>query len=170
MVSGLATLLIALLEVPTGGLADRIGRKRTPLIAYAVKLLSTLVLLFAFSYPAFLLWGILSGVSWALTSGALEAWFIDKLYTLDPDMDIHPQLAVGNTVTSFALAVGTLADGVLPAAFAFLPAEGSEMLTPYATTVITSAALLFMAFCATALFVKEERKPAASTVSTNKIK
>lgn len=159
MVIGLATLLIALLEVPTGGLADRIGRKRTTLIAYVVKLLSTLVLLFAFSYPAFLLWSILSGVSWALASGALEAWFIDELYVLDPDMDIHPPLAISNTVTSLALAVGTLAGGALPAVFAFLPAEGSGVLTPYATTVVASAALLLAAIFGAALLVREERKP-----------
>ena len=158
VVSGLTALLIALLEVPTGGLADRIGRKRTTLIAYAVKFLSALVLLFAFSYPTFLVWSVLSGISWALASGALEAWFIDELYALDPDMDIHPPLAFSNTVTSFALAVGTLAGGALPAIFAFLPAEGSGVLTPYATTVVASAALLLMAFCATAVLVREERK------------
>ena len=70
------SLTIVLLEVPTGGLADAVGRKPITLIAYGVLALSNLIVLFAFSYAAILSAFIMMGVGRALSSGALDAWFI----------------------------------------------------------------------------------------------
>ena len=53
IVMGLYSLTIVVLEVPTGGLADTIGRKRVAILAYTVTLLSGMVLLGAFSFPIF---------------------------------------------------------------------------------------------------------------------
>ena len=47
---GAYSLTIVLLEVPTGGLADAVGRKRVTQLAYAIGLSSGLVLIFAFSF------------------------------------------------------------------------------------------------------------------------
>ena len=55
LLMGAYSLTIVLLEVPTGGLADSIGRKKVTLLAYGFTLLSGGIFLFAFSFPAFLL-------------------------------------------------------------------------------------------------------------------
>ncbi len=56
-------LTVAALELPTGGLADTLGRKRTALLAYAFALAASTVLLFAFSLPALLGYALLYGTS-----------------------------------------------------------------------------------------------------------
>ena len=101
-------MIIVLLEVPTGGLADAIGRKRVTLIALLFTLVSEVAILFAFSLPMFLLFAVLSGTGRALISGAPVAWFIDSLQAADPEVDVQPALAQAGTFELFALAAGTL--------------------------------------------------------------
>lgn len=161
LVMGIYSLTVVLLEVPTGGLADSVGRKRVALIAYAFSLLSSVVLFFAFSFSAFLITSILSGIARALSSGALDAWFIDSLQELEPDIDLQPPLAQAGTITLLALGTGTLAGGVLPMLFDGLPAEGSVPLTPLSTTVIASIIIQLILIAAMMLLVKDTRSSEA---------
>ncbi len=48
---GAYSLTIVLLEVPTGGLADALGRKRVTVIAYSCITVANIVFLFAFLFP-----------------------------------------------------------------------------------------------------------------------
>ena len=48
--------------------------------------LSGILILGAFSFPMVLAGFVLNGVGRALSSGALDAWFIDALQAADPDM------------------------------------------------------------------------------------
>ena len=68
---GIYSLTVVALEVPTGGLADAVGRKRVALVAFALAALYNLAFLFAFSFPTLLLAMILYGVSRALSSLSL---------------------------------------------------------------------------------------------------
>lgn len=154
-VYGLYGLVIVVLEVPTGGLADTVGRKRVMLAALLVTLLSQIVLLFAFSLPLFLLFAALSGVGRALLSGAPEAWFIDTLQGADPKVDVQRALAQGNAFELFALAVGTLLSGFIPTLFTHLPPDGSGVLTPLSMTVLASASGFVVTFLAVAGLVEE---------------
>lgn len=63
------SLTIVLLEVPTGGSADAVGRKQVAMLAYACTALGALGYLVAFSFAAFLLAFIFNGVGRALSSG-----------------------------------------------------------------------------------------------------
>ena len=63
---GAYSLTIVLLEVPTGGLADTIGRKQVAILAYACTALGVLAYLFAFSFVGFLLAFIFNGIGRAL--------------------------------------------------------------------------------------------------------
>ena len=92
-VFGAYTLTIVLLEVPTGGLADTVGRKRVTLIAIGITLVAQFVFVSAFSFPQFLVFAILGGAGRALISGAPEAWFVDGLKAVDEEIDIQPPLA-----------------------------------------------------------------------------
>jgi len=67
------------LELPTGALADLIGRKKTVILAYIIDALQYLGLAFASTLPQFLILAALSGTAEALRSGSLEAIVYDSL-------------------------------------------------------------------------------------------
>ena len=157
----LYSLTIVLLEVPTGGLADAIGRKRVALLAYGAAAMGSLAYLFAFGFTGLALAFIFNGVARALSSGALDAWFVDSLQALDPDIELQPRLARAGIFTLLALGIGTLLGSTLPLLFSQLPPEGSAILTPFTTTLIGSIFIQLCALLAAALLVKEERDPAS---------
>jgi DHA1 family quinolone resistance protein-like MFS transporter len=138
IIMGLFSVTIVLLELPTGGLADAVGRKKVALIAQAINILAGLIFFFSFSFWGFLLGMILMGVARALNSGALDAWYIDALQAADPGIDLQPPLAQAGTITLFALGIGTLAGGALPTLFSDLPAAESALISPLSTTLLLS--------------------------------
>jgi MFS family permease len=157
LLMGAYSLTIVLLEVPTGGLADAVGRKRVTLLAYAVTTVADILILFAFSFPLILLAFVLNGVGRALSSGALDAWFVDALQVADPHIDIQPPLAQANTVSLIALGSGTLLGGLIPQWFAWLPAEGTAVLTPFTTTIVAALLVKLLLFIVLIVAVKEEQ-------------
>jgi DHA1 family quinolone resistance protein-like MFS transporter len=154
---GIYTLTIVLLEVPTGGLADAVGRKRVALLAYAVTAAGSASYFFAYSAWAFALTFALNGVGRALSSGALDAWFVDAVQGAAPDIDLQPLLAHAGTVSLFALGLGTLLGSALPMLFTHLPPDGTALLTPLTTPLIGSFAGFLLAFVATLVLVREDR-------------
>jgi len=154
---GLYSLTIVLLEVPTGGLADTIGRKRVAILAYSVTLLSGMVLLGAFTFPVFLFGFMLSGVGRALSSGALDAWFVDALKAADPDIDLQPAFAKVGTFSLLALGVGTLGGSLIPGFFENLPADGTAIFTPLSMPLASAGVIFVLLLLAVIFLVKEER-------------
>lgn len=159
---GLYSLTVVLLEVPTGGLADAAGRRRVALVAFALAAVYSVVLLFTFSFPTLLLAMLLYGASRALSSGALDAWFVDALQTADPRVDLQAALAGAETVALLALGLGALAGGALPRLFAHLPADGAVVLTPLATPIVASLLVRLLTVAAIALLIREQRPGGAS--------
>ena len=108
----------ALLELPTGGLADVIGRRAVLLASCAASLAGLLVLGFATTAMVFALSGILQGVARALGSGPAEAWYVDAVHAIDgPDAPIGKGLAHSRVAGSAGLAIGTISGGLIPLAF-----------------------------------------------------
>ncbi|WP_327106510.1 MFS transporter [Nonomuraea glycinis] len=103
------------LELPTGGLADVLGR-RVLLAASAVFTLAALILLaVSTTLWMFLVTGVIKGVARALSSGPATAWYVDTLHELEGrDADLRPGLARGGVMESVALAVGVLVGGFAP--------------------------------------------------------
>jgi MFS family permease len=157
LVMGVYSILIVLLELPTGGLADAVGRKRVALLAYALAALSSLALLFAFSFPAYLGAMALYAVSRALSSGALDAWFVDMLQATDPQVDLQPALAQIETVTLAGLGMGTLIGGALPRFFASLPPDGAAILTPLAVPIMATLVVRLALLPVVLLLIHEPR-------------
>ena len=154
---GVYSLTIVALEVPTGGLADAVGRKRVALLAFALAALYNLAFLWAFSFATLLLAMVLYGVSRALSSGALDAWFIDALQAADPNVDLQPALAGAETVSLAALGLGTLIGGALPRLFAGLPPDGAAILTPLAVPIVAALVVKLLLIAAVALLIHEPR-------------
>ena len=68
-----------LTEVPTGILADRIGRKRAVNLALGLQWVGEAVYIFARGYPGFVLAAIAGGMGFAFGSGCIESLVYDAL-------------------------------------------------------------------------------------------
>ncbi len=70
---------IFLTEVPTGVIADRIGRKRSVVMALFLQFLGEFFYIFASGYVAFVIIAILGGIGYSFLSGVNEALIYDSL-------------------------------------------------------------------------------------------
>ena len=163
MLMGSYALTIVLLEVPTGGLADAIGRKRVAVVAYGFITLSSILFLFSFTFLSLLSAFILMGVGRALSSGALDAWFVDAVQATEPTIDLQPLLARAGTFTFLALGLGTLLGSTIPLWFSGLPADGTAVLTPFAMPILFAVGVKIVLVILTILLVKESPGGSAST-------
>lgn len=154
---------VALLELPTGNLADVLGRKRVALIGYGLAVAAKLILLFAFSLPAFVAYSVFWGVARALGSGALEAWFVSTLRQIDPEVDLQPRLARTNTVELCALGGGALIGAALPGWWrATVP---SHSISPLAVPVLASLLLHLLTLLVSGQVIRESPGPRPAVVS-----
>jgi MFS family permease len=108
-------LVVLVLELPTGGLSDSLGRRPILILASIVGLTSLGLLYVADSVPLFAASMALQGVFRALDSGPLEAWYVDATLAAEPGADIEHGLSAGSTVLSLAIALGALLSGGLVA-------------------------------------------------------
>lgn len=167
IVIGAYSLTIVLLEVPTGGLADSIGRKRVAILAYGFILVSSLVLLGAFTFPIFLFGFLLNGVGRALSSGALDAWFVDALQAVNPDIDLQPTLAKAETFILLSLGIGTIGGSLIPRFFSNLPAEGTAIFTPLSMPIVISSVIYLILLLVVVFLVNENRPSTAENTWIN---
>ncbi|GAA0417028.1 hypothetical protein Acor_64180 [Acrocarpospora corrugata] len=103
------------LELPTGGLADVVGRRAVVVVSAVFTVAGLSVLAVAHSVGLFVVAMVLKGIARALSSGPVEAWFVDALHEAEgPEADLKPGLAAGSVASSVALCGGVLAGGALP--------------------------------------------------------
>ncbi|WKD36626.1 MFS transporter [Streptomyces xanthophaeus] len=164
------SLTAAALELPTGGLADVLGR-RAVLIGAGLLNLTALVLVGLGSAPWLLALGmVLMGAGRALSSGPAEAWYVDAVHAdAGPGADLRPGLAGGSSATSAALAAGTLLGGALPWLLGVGPDLGarlreasSGLVLPLSVPLLlgTAVEIAFVLYVVTAL-PEPPRPPAA---------
>ena len=142
------------LELPTGGLADALGRRPLLVVAALVAVASGVLFLAAHGFWVFLLAMTLQGVFRALDSGPLESWYVDTAQAAEPDVAVERGLSRAGTVVGLAIAVGALLSGGLVAWHPLAPA--SALLLPYA--VATGLYGLHAVLCAV-LVVEPHRLP-----------
>lgn len=106
-------LVVLALELPTGGLADAVGRRPVLFTAAAVDAIALVIFVGAYSLAVLVVVYLLKGVSRALDSGPLDAWYVDSALTHDPDAHYERGLAHGTAVLSGAIASGALASGAI---------------------------------------------------------
>lgn len=109
--------VVLLLELPTGGFADALGRKPVFVASAAVALASYVVYALAQVPLAFVLASALSGVFRALDSGPLNAWFVDAVHEDDSLPDRGHAVARGlsgyASVAGASIAAGAVMSGLL---------------------------------------------------------
>jgi hypothetical protein len=111
----LRAVFVVLLEVPTGGLADAIGRKPIALASQGATFASFLALLFVGGPGLLLVYAVFQGIGSALHSGALEAWYVDRLDAAGAADDLQRHLATIGVVQTAAMLAGAALGGALPA-------------------------------------------------------
>jgi len=111
---GTYSTLVILFELPTGGLADSLGRKRVYLISLVVSFSATICLLLFKEFAALLVGFALMGIARALSSGTLDAWFVNEFRKIEPEGNLQAALATVGTFIPLGLGAGSLLGGVLP--------------------------------------------------------
>ncbi|MFI7436741.1 MFS transporter [Micromonospora haikouensis] len=106
-------LVVLALELPTGGMADALGRRPVLVAATALNLASLALFAVADSLALFVLVFAVQGVYRALDSGPLESWYVDATLAADPDAAYERGLGLGGTVAGVAIAGGALLGGGL---------------------------------------------------------
>jgi predicted MFS family arabinose efflux permease len=106
-------LVMLFLELPSGGLADALGRKPVLVLATGFSLVAIGVLLVADTVLLLAVVSALQGVFRALDSGPLQAWFIDASLVADPDVDIERDLARADVVICSSIGAGALLGGLM---------------------------------------------------------
>jgi len=104
-----------LLELPTGGLADAIGRRPVLVLSGLLHAGGLLLVATAHSLAAFAVAYALIGAGRALDSGPLESWYVDAVHAVDPAADVTPGLSRAAVADGLALSLGAVLGGVLPA-------------------------------------------------------
>jgi MFS family permease len=77
VVVSIMTVVTLVTDIPTGVLADKYGRKPSLVLGSAILGLSVSVLAVSHSFLMFCIYGVLSGLGWALLSGAEEAYIFE---------------------------------------------------------------------------------------------
>jgi MFS family permease len=106
---------MVLFEVPTGIVADTVGRRASYLLGTVTLTASTFfyVLLWQVEAP-FWEWAIVSillGLGFTFFSGAVEAWLVDALTATGFDGDLETVFGRGQMVTGAAMLSGSVAGG-----------------------------------------------------------
>lgn len=107
--------VVLVLELPTGGFADTLGRRRVLLIASVFEVGAIAMLIGADSVAVLALAFAFLGVYRALESGPLEAWYVDTAQALDPEAAIERGLSLGGIVLGVALGAGSLLSSAIVA-------------------------------------------------------
>jgi len=110
---------MVLFEVPTGIVADTVGRRASYLLGTLTLMASTLfyVLLWAIEAP-FWMWAISSillGLGFTFFSGAVEAWLVDALKATGFAGDVETVFGRGQAISGVGMLTGSLAGGFVAA-------------------------------------------------------
>jgi MFS family permease len=129
-------------EVPTGVVADTLGRRMSYLLGSATLLASTILyLLMWWTHGPFWSWAlssVLLGLGFTFFSGATEAWLVDGLNATRYEGTLESAFAKGQIATGAGMLSGTLAGGVI--------AQATNLGVPYVLRAVTLGLTFLVAF------------------------
>ena len=130
-------LTIFLTEVPTGVIADRIGRKRSVVVALFLQFLGEFFYIFAPGYVAFVLIAILGGVGYSFLTGANEALIYDSLPAENRETAMKQAMGRIGAAYQLAFFVAPLLGGLV---------ISELVLSKYLLGIALTASSVFVAF------------------------
>ena len=109
---GIATamqgVVMFVLELPSGGFADAVGRRAALVLAGALALVATTLLLAADTMILLAVVFAVQGVARALDSGPLQSWFVDAALAIDPETSLERDLSRADVVICAAIGGGAI--------------------------------------------------------------
>lgn len=108
------SITTVLMELPTGGLADSLGRRPVLVLSSLASVVFFTLLLVSSGFAVLAVALFVAGLGRALDSGPLESWFVDQSKHIDPDIDLRRGLSRAGAVDGTALAIGAVVGGILP--------------------------------------------------------
>jgi MFS family permease len=143
-----------LLELPTGGFADSFGRRPILILAAALQAVMAVIWFAADEVWIIIVAAFIGGVSRALSSGPLEAWFVDTTHSLEADAAIRPGLAGAEVAGGLTIALGSLS----VTAMTFIPWVSSNggAITADRLPLLVAAAASLVNIVAIALLMNED--------------
>lgn len=139
--------IIIALEVPTGTLADTLGRKKIYSLALVIEIAGLAIFLLFDQFIALAIGFALMGAGRALSSGTMDAFFVDAFQTVYPGREMNTYFARMNVFILLGLAAGSLSGGYIPKVFGpWLTAEHPFFAhrSIYSATFIIMAAALIL--------------------------
>ena len=122
--AGIYSGTVLIFELPTGNLADLIGRKVVFILSLMFLTISSIVFIFSDSIIHFGLGFMFFGLYRAMASGSMEAWYVDELKYIDKRINLQEFIAIANTSASIGGIVGSILCGIIPITFgAFLKSK-----------------------------------------------
>ncbi|MHB8924925.1 MAG: MFS transporter [Coriobacteriia bacterium] len=104
-------------EVPTGVIADTLGRKTSFALANLTLVISTLMYVGAERYRLGIGWfiaaSLLIGLGFTFQTGAVDAWLVDALHHVGHQGPLDTVFARGGAMFGAAMLIGSLAGGLL---------------------------------------------------------
>lgn len=117
----LQSIVTTVLEIPTGALADLLGRRKTVLLGLMTSGIGVLGIAFSNTFIQFLIWQVVMGVGAALVSGADSAILYDSLKETGRE-DEYGKIAVkSGFLYRIGLVIGSFTGGYLYNTWISLP-------------------------------------------------
>jgi len=133
---------MVIFEVPTGIVADGVGRRASYLMGTVTLAVTTLLYVWLWEIKApFWAWALASlglGLGFTFFSGAVEAWLVDALTAVGFDGSLEDVFGRGQIVSGVAMLVGSLGGGVLASVF--------SLGTPFVVRGVVLAVMFVVAF------------------------
>jgi DHA1 family quinolone resistance protein-like MFS transporter len=152
------------LELPTGGLADSIGRKRVYLYSLVAKTIAVTVVLFAQTFLLVLFGFLALGIARALSSGTMDAWFVDEFNRVEPDGNLQRALAIVGVFIPMGLGIGSIFGGILPDTLGRV-LEQNRYLDLYSSNMLAMALIVIFQMLFTLLVIKDHHARETDGVS-----
>lgn len=129
-------------EVPTGVVADTLGRRTSYLLGAATLLVATLLYLAMWRiHGPFWAWAVSSlllGLGFTFFSGATEAWLVDGLHATGYEGTLEAAFARGQLASGAGMLTGTIAGGAI--------AQATNLGVPYVLRAATLGLTFVVAF------------------------
>ena len=139
---GITTITIFLSEIPTGILADKLGRKASIILAMLFQLVGEILFFFAGNYFHFVFINIIAGIGFAFQSGCMQALIYDFLKDEKREQEMKKIWGKITALGQMGFIFGALASSVVVASTKTPQISLAIILTILSVTVALSVSFL----------------------------
>jgi DHA1 family quinolone resistance protein-like MFS transporter len=132
---------IILLELPTGGLSDTIGRKKVYLLSLVANFIGICILVVSWDLLTVAMSFLFIGAARALASGSIDAWFVDEYYRHNGESGLQRAIAKAEMFIAVGIASSSIIGGLLPMTLGPLT-EGLEGMDIYSGNLLVILCLI----------------------------